>query len=109
MIAIEAMLFNSTRRYYSSCSSNDYSLNFDEKLMKQDFKELKEIYPAYLTNILEKMLKVDPKERASLQDVKSYIKSIREEISINGSIKMIEDEDHPIIPKLSYKSANREE
>lgn len=41
MIALEAMLFNSTRRYYSTPSSNDYSLQFDDKLLKKDFKELK--------------------------------------------------------------------
>lgn len=67
MIALEAMLFNSTRRYYSNCSSNEYSLNFDEKLLKKDFRELKEVYPQNLTNLLEKMVKVDPKERLTLQ------------------------------------------
>lgn len=67
MIALEAMLFNSTRRYYSNCSSNEYSLNFDEKLLKKDFRELKEVYPQNLTTLLEKMVKVDPKERMTLQ------------------------------------------
>ena len=67
MIALEAMLFNSTRRYYSNCSSNEYSLNFDEKLLKKDFRELKEVYPQNLTALLERMVKVDPKERMTLQ------------------------------------------
>jgi serine/threonine protein kinase len=78
MIALEAMLFNSTRKYYSNCSSNEYSLTFDERLMRKDFRELKEIYPQNLTNLLEKMVRIDPKERITLFEAKEYIKSIRE-------------------------------
>lgn len=66
MIALEAMLFNSTRRYYSNCSSNYSSLNFDEKLLKKDFRELKEVYPQNLTFLLERMVDVEPKERITL-------------------------------------------
>jgi hypothetical protein len=54
------------------------------------------------------MIIIDPAERITLQQAKDYIKSIREEISINGSIKLIEEEENPILPKLSYKSTNNE-
>jgi hypothetical protein len=66
MIALEAMLFNSTRRYYSSHSANDCSFAFDQKLLSKDFKELREIYPPLLTNLLERMVRVDSKERIGL-------------------------------------------
>ena len=52
MVALEAMLFNSTRKYYSSLSTTDHSLIFDENLLKRDFKELKDIYPAKLIKLL---------------------------------------------------------
>ena len=53
------------------------------------------------------MVKVDPKDRITLQEAKDYIKSIRQSITVNGAIKMIEDEDNPILPKISYKKVNK--
>jgi hypothetical protein len=53
------------------------------------------------------MVAVEPKDRISLLEAKEYIKKVREEISISGSIKLIEDEDNPL-PKLSYKSIKEE-
>ena len=50
------MLFNCTRRYYSNLSSNEQAIVFDQKLLKKDFKELKDIYPQALTDLLEKMV-----------------------------------------------------
>ncbi len=50
------------------------------------------------------MVAVDPNERISFIEARDYIKGIREEISISGSIRLIEDEEHPIPNKLSYKS-----
>jgi serine/threonine protein kinase len=92
MVALEAMLFNSTRRYYSNLSNNEYALAFDQKLVRKDFKELRDIYPHALTDLLERMVEVEPKGRISLGEAKEYIKSIRESISISGAIKLIEDE-----------------
>lgn len=46
------MLFSSTRRYYANQSSNEHALSFDHKLLRKDFKELREVYPAALTNLL---------------------------------------------------------
>jgi len=38
MIAMEAMLFHSTRQYYLKKSSNDFSLIFDERQLLADLK-----------------------------------------------------------------------
>lgn len=40
-IALEAMLFNPTRRYYLNNSENDFSLTFDTKQLDVDFQELR--------------------------------------------------------------------
>jgi hypothetical protein len=108
MVALEAMLFSSTRRYYASLSSNEHAFSFDQKLLRKDFKELREVYPSALTNLLERMVTPEPAERISLAEARDYIKGIREEISISGSIRLIEDEEHPIPNKLSYKSTRDE-
>jgi hypothetical protein len=37
------------------------------------------------------MTKLDPNARLNLSEIKDYIKDIRESISINGSIKMLDN------------------
>jgi hypothetical protein len=69
--------------------------------MSVDFKELREVYPESLIGLVEAMTKFDPKTRPKLGDVCSYVRGIRDKISIGGSLRMMEEDDSP---KVSYKS-----
>lgn len=53
------------------------------------------------------MVLTDPAGRLSLPQAKDYINSIRESISMNGAIKLMEEEESQL-PKLSYKSTREE-
>ncbi|CAM5999413.1 unnamed protein product [Sphagnum balticum] len=66
MVALEAMLFNSTRKYYLSNCSNELNLTFDEKQLKTDIRELRGVYPHSLVSLIEQMVEVDPERRLSL-------------------------------------------
>ena len=59
-IALEAMLFNPTRRYYLNENEQGNSLQFDAKQLKNDFRELREVYPPNLVHLVEAMTKVNP-------------------------------------------------
>ena len=45
MVAMQAMIFNSTRKYYLNECEGDHTLSFDNKQLKTDFNELREVYP----------------------------------------------------------------
>lgn len=107
MVALEAMLFNSTRRYYSNLSNNEHALAFDQRLLEKDFRELTDVYPRALTDLLRRMVAADPGDRVSLADAREHIRAVREQISISGAIKLMEDEENPA-PKLSYQSTREE-
>jgi hypothetical protein len=56
--------------------------------------------------LVEAMVKVNPSERIDLAGARNYIKSVREQISVSGSIRML-DEEEPSVPKLSYKFTSK--
>lgn len=60
MVALEAMLFNPTRRYYLDQADKENSLSFDHKQFKADFAELKQVYPPKLIKLVELMTKSSP-------------------------------------------------
>jgi hypothetical protein len=64
MVALEAMLFNSPRRYYLTQDS-EFALAYDERRFRSDFRELQQIYPTALTTLILKMSAADPKQRLS--------------------------------------------
>ena len=47
------------------------------------------------------MTAVDPKTRPKLSEVCSYVKAVRDKVSIGGSLRMMGEDDSP---KVSYKS-----
>lgn len=75
---MEAMLFNSTRKYYC-CNLQNGSAEwiFDGQQLKKDLKELQVIYPETLTSFIGHLIEESPKERDSISTAKNLLQDIR--------------------------------
>ena len=92
MVVVAAMLLHSPRRYFFSKHSNEHPTCFDYSQLQKDLRELNDIYPPTLIELITEMCQPQPESRSSLTEIKDKISKIRDEISMGGSLRMCEDE-----------------
>lgn len=59
----------------------------------------------YLISLLEKMLCDDLSKRISVKSALEFINENRDHINIGGSLRMFEDDQNHIKPKISYRTS----
>lgn len=103
-VILEMMSDEDVRKYYS-LSSDNFCV-YKRSSVWKDLGVLGYVYDKkYLLALLEKMLEDDPNKRISPEDALKFICDNRDHINVGGSLRMFEDEQNHIKPKISYRTS----
>lgn len=103
-VVMEMLIDENFSKYYSF--HNESFCIYKRNSILKDLNMLSHIYDKnYLISLLEKMLNDDPSKRITPTAALQFINQNREEISFGGSLKMFQDEENQIKPKLSYRTS----